>query len=284
MEVGTAEIRRWRDREAGENFPVALRFLPRRVRGHLHAVYAVARLIDDVGDTSPGDRTEQLLELRAGLSRLWAGQDPGHPVLALLRPSIAACGLPEDAFQKLIEANLVDQRVAGYPTFEDLLGYCRLSADPVGRLVLAVFGQGTPENEALSDRVCTALQVLEHCQDVAEDHAAGRIYLPQRDLAEFGVRAGQLATGGPGDPGCRAVVTRQVDRAAGLLEEGMPLIGRLTGWARIAVAGYAAGGRATVRALRACGGDVWSAPVTPRRTDMARSMAALLAQTRRTVR
>jgi squalene synthase HpnC len=277
MDAATAEARRLRAREAGENFPVALRWLPREPRHHLHAVYAVARLIDDAGDLLAGDRSTRLLALRADLARVWEGGRPEQPVFAALAPTVAACGLAQEPFQRLIEANLADQRITEYATFEELLGYCRLSADPVGRIALGVFGQDTPETAALSDRVCSALQVLEHCQDVAEDHAAGRIYLPRRDLNEFGVRAEQLATGT--GPGCRAVVARQVDRAATLLDTGAPLVGRLTGWARIAVAGYLAGGYATVRALRAADCDVWSAPVTPRKVDTIRSMAGLLGRT-----
>lgn len=268
-----------RAREAGENFPVALRWLPSQPRLHLHAVYATVRLIDDTGDLAPGDRVAHLHTLRADLARVWDGGEPDSPVLRALVPAVAACGLSQEPFQQLVEANLIDQRITAYATFEDLLGYCRLSAHPVGRIVLGVFDQATPATMALSDHVCSALQVLEHCQDVAEDYAAGRIYLPQRDLAEFGVLAQDLAAGGLAGIGRRAVVVRQVDRSAAMLDEGAALVGELTGWARIAVAGYVAGGYATVRALRAAGGDVWSAPVTPRRTDILRSMVRQLGRT-----
>ncbi|MBF6330756.1 squalene synthase HpnC [Nocardia transvalensis] len=273
MDAATVASRRLRAREHGENFPVALRCLPAAPRRHLHAVYAVARLIDDLGDRATGDRTARLLALRADMARVWDGE-PEHPILRALVPTVAECHLDPEPFQRLIEANLVDQRVTRYARFEDLLGYCRLSADPVGRIVLAVFGQATPETTALSDRICSALQVLEHCQDVAEDYANGRIYLPQHDCAELGVRESWLATGA--DPRCRAVVNRQVERATALLDAGRPLIARLTGWARIAVAGYVAGGYATARALRAADGDVWTEPIRPRRSHTAQSMLGLL--------
>ncbi|WP_280268352.1 squalene synthase HpnC [Nocardia wallacei] len=274
MDAPTVGPRRRRGREREENFPVALRWLPREQRDHLHAVYAAARLIDDAGDRASGDRTARLLALRTDLALVWSGGAPSEPVFAALAPAVLACALEQEPFQRLIEANLVDQRVTRYATFEDLLGYCRLSADPIGRIVLGVFGQSTPATVALSDRVCTALQVLEHCQDVAEDYRAGRIYLPQRDLAEYGVRETQLATGAT--PRCRAAVLGQVDRAVELLDEGAVLIGRLTGWARIAVAGYVAGGYATVRALRAAEGDVWGQSARPRHADTVRSMVSLL--------
>jgi squalene synthase HpnC len=276
MDAATAPARWLRAREKEENFPVALRWLPREPRRHLHAVYAATRLIDQVGDEAPGDRVSQLLTLRADLAGLYQGRTPDDPVLQMLAPTVAACDLPQEAFQELIEANLLDQRVGRYATFEDLLGYCRLSANPVGRLVLAVFDQSTPDTLALSDRVCSALQVLEHCQDVAEDHAAGRIYLPQDDLAAAGVPEAALATGGPGDPACRAVVLTQVERCEAMLGEGAPLVARLTGWARLAVAGYLAGGCATARALRAAEGDVWTQPVRPRHVDTVASMVTLL--------
>lgn len=276
MDAATAPARWLRAREKDENFPVALRWLPREPRRHLHAVYAATRLIDQIGDEAPGDRVSQLVALRAELAGLWQGRTPADPILQLLAPTVTACDLPQDAFEELIEANLIDQRVGRYGTFDDLLGYCRLSANPVGRLVLAVFDQSTPETVALSDQVCSALQVLEHCQDVAEDHAADRIYLPQLDLTEAGVAEASLATGGPGDPACRAVVLTQIDRCETLLEAGAPLVARLTGWARIAVAGYIAGGCATARALRTAEGDVWSEPVRPRHVDTVASMVTVL--------
>lgn len=276
MDAATAPARRLRAREKEENFPVALRWLPREPRRHLHAVYAATRLIDETGDAAPGDRVSQLLALRAQVTALWQGHTPADPVLQMLAPTVTACTLPQEAFQELIEANLVDQRVHRYASFDDLLGYCRLSANPVGRLVLAVFDQSTPDTVALSDRVCSALQVLEHCQDIAEDYAAGRIYLPQHDLAAAGIAEASMATGGPGDPACRALVITQVERCESLLGEGAPLVARLTGWARIAVAGYIAGGYATVRALRAAEGDVWSAPVRPRHVDTVAAMVTLL--------
>ncbi|AHH20337.1 putative squalene/phytoene synthase [Nocardia nova SH22a] len=276
MDAATAPARWLRAREKDENFPVALRWLPREPRRHLHAVYATTRLIDQIGDAAPGDRVSQLEALRADLAGLWQGRTPADPILQMLAPTVAACELPQDAFEELIEANLIDQRVGRYATFDDLLGYCRLSANPVGRLVLAVFDQSTPETIALSDQVCSALQVLEHCQDVAEDFAADRIYLPQLDLTEAGVAEASLATGGPGDPACRAVVLTQVDRCETLLDAGAPLVARLTGWARIAVSGYIAGGCATVRALRIAEGDVWTEPVRPRHVDTVASMVTLL--------
>ena len=280
-ESATTESRRLRVREAAENYPVVLRCLPARHRAHLHSVYAVNRIIDDTGDLGSGDRVARLLALRADLARIWDGGEPDNPVLRALARTVAECGLSQEPFQLIVEAGLIDQRVARYPSFDALLGYCRYSANPVGRIVLEVFGQATESTVALSDRVCSALQVLEHCQDVAEDHASGRVYVPQNGLVGFGVPELDLAATGCPGPGRCAVVARQVSRAAAMLDEGAELVGALRGYARCAVAGYVGGGYATVTALRAAGCDVWRAPVIPRRSDIVRSMARQLARAAR---
>ena len=170
----------------GENFPVALRLLPGRYRQHLTAVYGFARSADDMGDEAPPDERLALLdELEADLGRLYqpGGEGPRLPVIQALAPAVAQCAIPAQPFLDLIQANRQDQVVTRYQTFDELLAYCRLSANPVGRIVLYVFGAATPRRERLSDLVCTALQLAEHWQDVAEDLRAGRVYLPAEDLA-----------------------------------------------------------------------------------------------------
>jgi phytoene/squalene synthetase len=156
-----------------------------------------------------------------------------------------------------------------------LLGYCYLSAAPVGRLVLALFDCTAEDLIPLSDRVCVALQLLEHLQDVAEDRRAGRIYLPQDAMAAFGVRESDLDAARAGTA-LRGLVLSETDAAADLLRSGAPLVGRLSGWARLAVAGYVAGGRATVDALRRAGGEVLGGPPRPRRRDLVRHLATTL--------
>jgi squalene synthase HpnC len=265
----------WEHREAGENFPVALRILPARHREHLHAVYGYARLVDELGDSLDGDRVAALEALRAEVAGLWAGRTPQHPVLLRLAPTVADCNLSEEPFQRLIEANLMDQRVSSYATFEDLMGYCRLSADPVGRIVLEVFGASTPARVALSDSVCSALQVVEHLQDVGEDHRAGRIYLPQQDMAEHGVADEDLGRARAGD-GLRRLVLSETARAEAMLRDGSALVGELRGWARVAVAGFVAGGLATATALRRSGGEVLAQDVKPSKREIATTATRLL--------
>lgn len=244
-----------------ENFPVALRVIPSQPRGHLVRLYAYARFVDDLGDEAPGDRLALLDAVAADVAQLDGGSPQLAPVAGLV-PVRAATGLPLQPLLDLVEANRRDQRVPTYETFDELLDYCRLSAAPIGRMVLAVAGVGDPELERRSDAVCAGLQVLEHCQDVAEDAARGRIYLPGTELRAAGVEPAQLL-GDHTPAALRAVVGRQVDRAEALLDEGRPLVRALRGWARVAVAGYLAGGRATVAALRAADHDVVAREIRP---------------------
>ena len=267
-----------RERERDENFPVALRVLPKAVRMDLHAVYAVARTIDDLGDLAPGGRTAALHDFRADLHQIWRGSAPRRPVLQALAPTVRARGLTAEPFDRLIEANLIDQWVTRYDTFSDLLRYCRLSADPVGRLVLDIFDQNSPAAAELSDRVCQALQLLEHWQDVGEDRRVGRVYLPAEDLAAFGVRETDLDRPHASDA-LRELMAFETERAARLLDSGAPLLAHLRGWARVAVLGYIAGGGAAVRALRRTGWDVLGCPARTRHRDIALQAAALLLHT-----
>jgi len=277
---------------SAENFPVALRFLPRRYRGHLAAVYGFARSVDDMGDeAAPQERAALLDELDADVGRLYrmvsrgpggggtggegnGGSDGGPPRISVVRalaPAVVACGIPAQPFYDLIAANRQDQVVSRYPAFGDLEDYCRLSANPVGRIVLHVFGAATPEREALSDRVCTALQLAEHWQDVAEDLRAGRIYLPQEDMERFGCTEDDLAAP-RATPKVRALMAFEERRARGLLDAGAPIVGTLRGAARLAVAGYVAGGRAALAAIAASGHDVLRATPRPGKARLAAEM------------
>lgn len=260
-----------------ENFPVALRLLPRKLRADLIAVYGFARTVDDLGDEAPGDRTALLEAFQADLVSVWTSGRPKHPVLQQLVPTVTAHRLDREPFDRLVQANLVDQRVHRYATYGQLRQYCTLSADPVGRMVLGVFGVCDPVATQLSDRICTALQLIEHWQDVAEDRRAGRVYLPQEDLAAFGVAEAELdATDGAASPALRALMAFEITRAAELLDSGAPLLGLLRGWARLAVAGYVAGGRAALDALRRSGGDILAGPPLPRRRDTLRHLLVAL--------
>jgi squalene synthase HpnC len=250
-----------RRQERAENFPVALRILPARLRAQLRAVYALARRIDDAGDDPAATPHERLARLDALADEVRAT----HAGTALEQP-----------FLDLVEANRLDQRTSRYPTFADLRDYCRLSADPVGRIVLAVFGVDDGETVVRSDLVCTALQILEHCQDVAEDRRdRDRIYLPLEDLERFGVAAANLDAN-RASGALRRLLAFEVDRAERLLDDGAPIVGGLHGWARVAVAGYVGGGRATVEAIRRADHDVLRTTPHARKRDVARHAIRLL--------
>jgi squalene synthase HpnC len=273
---GAAEVMA---RAGGENFTVASRVLPRAVRADLLALYGYARLVDETGDAVAGDRLAALDWLEADLDRAYAGRAE-HPVLQRLSPVLRKRRLPREPLAALIEANRRDQRVSRYETFEDLLGYCELSANPVGRLVLCVLDAATPERVALSDAVCTGLQLAEHWQDVAEDLAGGRLYVPLEDLRRFGCAERDLATP-PATPQVRELMAFEVSRARELLDRGAPLARMLHGRARWAVAGFVGGGRAALDAIARADYDVLAG--APRAGAGRRALAVVraIAETRR---
>jgi squalene synthase HpnC len=266
------------DQAGGENFPVASRALPRRDREHLLALYGYARLVDDAGDEAPGDRNALLDEIEAELDRIYAGTEAHHALTRQLAVTVAACDLPRAPLQALILANRQDQVVHRYATFADLLAYCELSANPVGRLVLHVLDAATPERFALSDRVCTALQLAEHWQDVVEDLGRGRVYLPAEDRERFGVAPEDLVAS-PAPERVRSLMGFEVARAREILDEGAPLVRTLRGRARFAVAAFVGGGRAALDAIDRAGGDVSAGP--PRATRTARGRELLRVVLRR---
>jgi squalene synthase HpnC len=261
-------------KSGAENFPVASRLLPRAQRQHLLAIYGFARLADDIGDEATGDRLALLDWLDGELTAAALGH-AHHPVLVRLGPTIETCHLPLDPFRRLIEANRRDQVVTTYETLDELFGYCELSANPVGELVLRVFGAHAPERRAWSDHICTGLQIVEHLQDVGEDAAAGRIYVPAEILRHHGTRDGDLGAT-TASPALRAAVLDLVTRTRPLLDDGVPLAASLRGRVRVAVAAFAAGGQASLDAIAAAGGDVLAHRCSPRpRRALARLVQVL---------
>lgn len=290
----TAHARATLGKARTENFPVAPVFLPRAWREGLTAVYGYARLVDDIGDgdLAPGGRDAVLLGLdpaaaddrsamldafETDLHRVFGAADglPRHPLLLALRPVVRAHGLTPGPFLALIEANRQDQRVSRYATYGELLAYCELSANPVGRLVLALTGTGTPERIRRSDAVCTALQIAEHLQDVAEDLGRDRIYLPAEDMRRFHVTETDLKAPSAG-ASVRSLVAFETERAAELLDEGTPLVGSVHGRLRLLLAGFVGGGRAALRAVTDAGFDVLPGPPTPTKSGLLREVAAVL--------
>jgi squalene synthase HpnC len=254
-----------------ENFTVASLLLSRPQRRALLGIYGFARLVDDIGDETTGDRDAMLDWLEDDVGRMFAGR-PIHPLLRRLAPSARELGFPKRAFLRLIAANRQDQEVSRYKTYEELAAYCDLSANPVGELVLYTFGAATPERIRMSDSVCTGLQLAEHWQDVGEDYGRGRIYLPQDDLERFGVEEEELAARAPSER-LGALLAFEVERGRRLLDPGIELVRSLTGRAKLAVAGYVGGGRAAFDAIESSGYDVLVA--APKATGAARAKATV---------
>ena len=297
-------------RAATENFPVALRILSADQRRHLMAIYRFARLTDQIGDAAHGDRLAMLDELQRqvdacvdaqtggnacvhvqkggnacvdaqmdGNARVDAGADGKHgkihSIIETLAPTIRACALPIGPFHRLIDANRLDQVKQRCENLQELLDYCDLSANPVGELVLYVFGVATPERIRQSDAVCTGLQLVEHWQDVKEDYLAGRIYLPSEDLVKFGCREEALGANSASRE-LRELLRFECERAHGLLDEGVPLVKSLRGRARLAIGGFVAGGRAALDAIAHASYDVMGGAPRARRRDFARRYFSML--------
>lgn len=258
-----------------ENFPVASYLLKRRERERLMAVYGFARLTDDLGDEAEGDRLALLDWLEADLERAAVGKAE-HPVNSRLTPLITELGLDLQPFRDLIEANRMDQRVTRYESFGDLVGYCMLSAAPVGRLVLAVFDAYDERRVALSDRICIGLQVVEHLQDIGEDAGRGRIYMPAEDMARCGVDEAELSAASASGA-LRHLVEMEVARTRQLLGAGPDLAASLAIRPRVAVCGFVAGGQAALDAIVAADHDVLAVRCRPARRRLLRlSLAGLL--------
>ena len=246
-----------------ENFPVASLLFPRSIRPHLRAIYGFARLVDILGDEYEGNRLAALDELEQEVNACYEGE-PSWEVMRALQPTIRECDLPREPFLRLIEANRMDQRISEYATWDDLKHYCVHSADPVGRLVLGVLGRNEPELVALSDHVCTGLQLVNFLQDVPRDLALGRIYLPAEDRRHFLV----LDLKAPNWP-LRQLLEFEAERARGLLASGEELGDRLGGRTGRAVALFARGGLAALEALERADWDIFTQRPRPSRARLA---------------
>jgi squalene synthase HpnC len=248
-----------------ENFPVASWILPPEERRAFCAVYAFCRGVDDLGDEAAAERRLALLDRWEEETRAAFQGTPGHPVFVALQDVIDRHDLEAEPFLKLIEANRMDQRLSRYATYADLLHYCDHSANPVGRIVLALYDLRDSKRGKLSDAICTALQLANFWQDVREDFSSrGRIYIPQEDMRHFGVREEAIARGEV-DERFAALMRFEVERARMLFDEGAPLVAetppRLSGEVRL----FLRGGRAVLRAIERARYDVLRArPTVPR--------------------
>ena len=235
-----------------ENFHVASWFLPRELRPHFHAIYAYCRISDDLGD-EVGDPEVALAMLdvwEQELNACYKGKSR-HPVFIALGETISQCGIPKEPFADLLKAFRQDQTVTRYATMEDVLGYCRYSANPVGRLVLFVCGHADEALFGFSDATCTALQLANFWQDVRGDFARGRVYLPQKDMEFFHVSDETLAEG-IATPAFRGLMRCEVEYARGLFEEGLPLIDLVSRDLALDLDLFSRGGLEILRAIERC--------------------------------
>ncbi len=244
-----------------ENFPVASRLLPRATRAAVLAIYRFARSADDLadeGDATPAERLAALDRYGAALDAIAAGATPSAPPFAELAAAIRAHDLPLRPFHDLLSAFRQDVVTTRYETFADLADYARRSADPVGRLLLRLWRADTPANLAASDAICSALQYANFWQDVGVDWSKGRVYLPQEDLARFGVTDDAIARA-EADARFRDLMAFETGRTRALLESGRPLLRGLPWRARLEIGGVLAGGHRVLDRIDAVGGDVFRA-------------------------
>jgi squalene synthase HpnC len=261
-------------RASGENFPVASLVAPREARPHLRAVYGFARLVDQLGDEAEGDRPALLDELERELDG-----PPHTQIMKRLHETIVACELPREPFARLIQANRIDQENARYGSWDDVREYCTYSADPVGRLVLGIYGRaGDPQLVAWSDDVCTGLQLVNFLQDPPRDWALGRVYLPLDDLRRFAVAEEEMA--GPLSERLEALFGFEASRARGLLASGAPLARALGRRVGRSVSLFSQGGLAALDALERAGWDVFSRRPGPTRSTFLRLTARELLRRR----
>ncbi|MGA2909578.1 MAG: squalene synthase HpnC [Terracidiphilus sp.] len=263
-----------------ENFHVVTWFLPARLQPHFHSIYAYCRISDDLGDEVP-DKSAAL-----ALLDLWGRELDAcyegrarHPVFVALAETIRACSIPKEPFADLLVAFRQDQAVTRYASMDEVLGYCRYSANPVGRLVLYACGEVNDENFRLSDATCSALQLANFWQDVRVDFAKDRVYIPQDDMRRFDVTDETIA-GGVATSEFRALLHHEVDFARALFLQGLPLIGRVNRDLALDLDLFSRGGLEILRAIERRKYDVLSArPAISKLTKISLTARALACKT-----
>jgi len=239
-----------------ENFSVATWFLPKRLRQHFFNVYAYCRISDDLGD-EVGDASASLRLLdqwEAELDACYAG-GPRHPVFVALADTVRTFDIPKQLFADLLKAFRQDQTVRRYETFEDLLGYCHYSANPVGHLVLFLCGYRDAERQALSDFTCTALQLANFWQDVSVDYARGRIYLPLEDMRRYRVNEEDISSA-RNTPAFCEMMRFEVERARDWFQRGLPLVRKVDRELAIDIELFSRGGQEILNAIERQGYSV----------------------------
>jgi squalene synthase HpnC len=261
-----------------ENFVVASLFVPKPLKQHFYHVYAYCRISDDLGDESGGpENALPLLDWwEEELDACYAGK-PRHPVFVALQETNAQFNIPKKPYADLLTAFRQDQTTPRYETYEQLLGYCENSANPVGRLVLYLCGYSDEERQTLSDATCTALQLANFWQDVARDYDIGRVYLPQEDMARYNVTDADIAAR-RFTPAFAELLKFECDRTKGLFAEGQKLCPLVDKRIRLDIEMFSRGGQEIVRRIEAQGYDVLTTrPTIPKKRQLAMLAGRLFA-------
>ena len=252
-----------------ENFPVASLLLPARLRYPVTQIYRFARAADDLadeGNLTPACRLNELAEFDRELVRIAKNEPPGSLLFAELGPVIREHALPLQLFHDLLSAFAQDVVKKSYANFHDLLDYCRRSANPVGRLLLKLYEADTPQNHLWSDEICTSLQIINFLQDIKIDYGIGRIYMPEDEMARFGVTSAQIAAADTGGA-WRTFMHFQIDRARKMLWNGAPLGRTLRGRIGLEMRMIVAGGDRILSKIEAAQCDVFAHRPTLRSYD-----------------
>jgi squalene synthase HpnC len=269
-----------------ENFPVGSFLAPAALQASIHSLYAFMRTADDFSDENrrPGDEPERLAYL-ASWERMLSDCERGqaaHPIFIALRRTLETHRLPVEWLRDLLHAFKLDVTVRRYRAYEDVLAYCRYSANPVGRLILTLFGYRDEERYALSDAICTGLQLANHWQDVAVDLLKDRVYLPQEHLDRFGLSIEDLKAHRYGEP-FRRLMAFEVESARALFVRGRPLPERVTGRLKIELRLTWSGGVAVLDKIQAVDYDVFKRrPTVTKRDWLKLGLLALAGRTTKT--
>jgi squalene synthase HpnC len=243
-----------------ENFPVASILLPRRIRRAVEIIYHFARTADDIadeGDTPDAERLAKLDTFRAELKRIETGETPQSPLFEALAEIVKKYDLPVQLLHDLLDAFSQDVVKKRYANYAELLDYCRRSANPVGRLLLHLYGEASPQNLIYSDQICTSLQLINFWQDVQKDDAIARIYLPLDEMARFGVTEAQIAEGRV-DSAWQHLMQFQAERARNMMKCGAPLGSVLRGRIGLEMRLIIAGGMRILNKLEKNGYDMFN--------------------------
>lgn len=242
-----------------ENFPVASIVMPRKLRAPVRAIYAFARSADDFADEGvlpAEERLARLAEYHAHLHALERGEPVDHPIFQALAPHIRAYALPFNLFHDLLSAFEQDVVKTRYDHFGEVMDYCKRSANPIGRLLLHLYGDRDVKHQAWSDGICSALQLINFLQDVAQDWPKGRVYLPQDEMAKYGITERQIAEG-RSDGLWQIFMKTQIERARRMLQAGAPLGRALHGRIGFEMRLIILGGSRILEKLHQAQGDVF---------------------------